>query len=766
MRRFFLLLTLSIPLFASGQSVDFSLEGGFYDGPVELELTAPGHSIHFTTDGSTPRPDDALYSRPLTLRRSTVVRAIACRDGRCTRETGHSFLIDEPRSPFPTVSVAVTPGMLFDPVRGMYREGPSADRSDWKRPGANFWSDREVLAHAEIFDADGRQVFRSPSGFRMFGGMSRLAPQKSFSLIAREKYGKKRIDYPVFGENGPGKFKSLVFRNGGSDFGKGQFRDPLMTSLLDGWDLEKQDHQPAHVYINGEYWGLFNIRQKITRFFLEDESGEDRDSIDLLVHNAHVQKGSAAHYKRMLDYMRRHDLSDDAHFAAVDRMMDTDNFMHYQIAQIYYDNQDAGGNIRFWRPQREDGRWRWVIYDVDQGFGAHDPLAYRNNTLAFQLEPNGPFWPNPPWSTFLLRQLLQNPGFRQRFITRFLDLLHTDFAADRVLQRIREFEDTYAPELPRHFQRWDIDTATWQMHLGRMREFARHRPEHLRGHLASEFALGPMQNLSFRSGPGGTLVINGRIRLENDSLAAVYPNGLEVALQAIPRPGYRFAGWRGLPDGPSQRTLIVQEGISLVEAVFEPHRHPLAEQVMINEIGAFAPRSGDWLELFNRSSVDVYIGNWILADAGHQFRLPPMAIPAGGYLVLCQDLRKFKQQFPGAPAAACEFRFGIGKRRESIALYAADGAFVDSVTYEITPLDSAFTMALLMPDLDNAQPRNWELQRGTGTPGSGNPFYVESRVRAVQAYWLRMGLYAGSLALLLLAVIWRWRQRRLARTAK
>ncbi len=335
-----------------------------------------------------------------------------------------------------------------------------------------------------------------------------------------------------------------------------------------------------------------------------------------------------------------------------------------------------------------------------------------------------------------------------------------------MLQRIQEFEDTYAPELPRHFRRWETDPATWQMHLGRMREFARHRPGHLREHLASEFALGPMRNLSFRSGAGGTLEINGRIRLENDSLAAVYPEGLEIGLQAIPRPGYRFAGWRGLNSDAGRLTFSVEEGIYHVEAVFEPHRHPLAEQVLINEIGALAPRSGDWLELFNRSSVDVYIGNWILADAGHQFRLPPMAIPAGGYLVLCQDLRKFKHQFPGAPAAACEFRFGINRRRESLALYASDGAYVDSVSYDVTPLDSAFTMALLMPDLDNAQPRNWELLPGTGTPGSGNPFYVESRVRAVQAYWLRMGLYAGSLALLLLAVIWRWRQRRLARTTK
>ena len=396
-------LLFLVPFLLQAQTVRFSLEGGWYTEPLTLHLDTDGETIYYTTNGATPRPGGQRYRKPLQLDRTTVVRAIACRGRSCSEEVAHTFLIQEPSSRFPTVSVAVSPGALFDPEYGLYREGWYADRSTWKKPGANFWSKKELPAHTEIFDADQHLVWRDNTGFRLFGGMSRLRPQKSFSVVARDRYGQKRIDYPVFGGAGLDKFKYLVFRNSGSDWGKSHFRDALMSALIADWDLEKQAYQPAHVYLNGRYWGIYNIREKINRFFLEGHTGVDRDSIDLLEHNALVKEGSAYHYKKMLDYIRRHPLSVDSHYREVRRRMDVDNFLHYQIAQIYFDNRDAGGNIRFWRPRRPDGRWRWILYDTDWGFGLNDADAFTFNSLDFHTTANGPSWPNPPWSTFLLR---------------------------------------------------------------------------------------------------------------------------------------------------------------------------------------------------------------------------------------------------------------------------------------------------------------------------------------------------------------------------
>ena len=761
MVRIFLFGLLCLPGFLVAQGVQFSLEGGWYDHPITLHLEANGQTIYYTTDGSTPRPGGQVYNRPLSLQRTQVVRAIACLSGRCTAEKANSYFLFEPKSSFLTVSVAVPPDALFNPEYGLYREGWFASKDTWKKPGANFWSKKELLSHIEIFDAEEQSVFNKNVGFRLFGGMSRLFAQKSFSITARDRYGKKRINYPIFGVGGPEKFKSLVFRNGGSDWGKSHFRDALMSSLLDGWDLEKQDHQPAHVYLNGQYWGVYNIREKINRFFLEDQTGEDRDSIDLLEHNAHPKKGSASHYKRMLEYIRTHDLSEDVHFNAVDRMMETENFMYYQIAQIYFDNQDAGGNIRFWRPQRTDGRWRWILYDVDQGFGLHNPTAYKNNTLAFQLEPNGPSWPNPPWSTYLLRKLLENPGFKERFIATFFDLLHADFSTQRVEHRIKEFVSIYKPEIPRHFARWKLKPDRWEEQVETMIQFARHRPEWLRRYLIETFNLGEETLILLSASTGGTLRINDRIIVEEDSLALIYPAGMKVRLRVEVKPGYRFVGWEGLNTSSWEHDLIVSSNMPTIRAKFEPYRYVLAEKICINEIGANNRQAGDWVELFNGSDEAVDVTSWLIADAKHQYRLPTAIVPPGGYLVFCQNLQKFKRYFPGVPAVAGNFSFGLNKREESIYLYTYDGAYVDSVRYSVTPVDTVFTLSLLLPELDNARPANWEIRKGTGTPGAGNPFYVESRIRAVQQYWLQVGLYAGVGLLLLSLGFWRWRVKKL-----
>lgn len=738
------------------QEVDFSLHGGWYDHPVEVRLSSAGETIYYTLDGNPPRPGASAYRKPIQLDRTTIIRAIACRGRSCGPEQAQTFLINEPVSRFPTISVAVAPWTLFDPEHGIYREGWMSESHTWKKEGANFWSKKELPAHAEIYDAKGQQVFNANTGFRLFGGMSRLFKQKSFSLVAREKYGPKRIGYPIFGKKGLNKFKYLVLRNSGSDFGKTQFRDALMTTLIQDWDLEKQDYQPAHVYLNGTYWGLYNAREKINRFFLEGHTGTDRDSIDLLEHNAHAKVGSSAHYKRMLEYIRTHDLAVDSHFQVVQTMMETDNFLYYEIAQIFFDNQDAGGNIRFWRPRQPDGRWRWILYDTDWGFGLNDPLAYRNNSLAFHTEANGPSWPNPPWSTYLLRNLLRNPAFRDQFIKAFYDALNTDFHPKRVDHVIDQFADQYRPEIPRHFERWGLDMAKWEAQVAIMRDFARQRPGYMRQFLRHMFDLGKDTPLALGCTEGGTLTLNGRTTWEADTVSMVYGQGMTIDLRIQPRPGFRFVGWSdGIGKNQWSRQWTITPEQPVLTAIFEPYRYALADQVMINEIGAYNKRSGDWVEIYNHSKQPVDVTSWILADAKHEYRLPTSVIPAGGYLVFCQDERRFKNHFPGVPTAAGTFSFGLDKRSESVALYTEDGALVDQIHYDVIPMDTTFTLALLLPTLDNNLAKNWEIRPGQGTPGGGNPLYLDMQVKARQQYWLRLGLILGILSLVGGLVYWK-----------
>ncbi|NNE29637.1 MAG: hypothetical protein HKN16_08370, partial [Saprospiraceae bacterium] len=331
--------------------VEYSHHAGFYEEGFLLEMTTPGGRIHYTLDGSTPTRRTARYKGPISISKTTMVRAIAYSGSRKSKMEGRTFFVGEPASTFPTISIGVNPDYLFNEETGLYVQGPNAIDSLWRKDGANFWSRKELRCHTEFFEEDEKLEFSSVTGFRLFGGVSRLFEQKSITLVTRDRYGKKRIKHKIFGKKGEKDFKFLVLRNSGSDFGKTHFRDALTTSLVEDWDLENQDHRPCHVYLNGQYWGIYNIREKINRYYLADHHDVDKDSMDIVEHKYTVKRGGRRHYLKLLRYLAKNDISQSEHFAHVSRQMDVENFMDYQIAQIFVDNRDAGGNVRYWRPQ-------------------------------------------------------------------------------------------------------------------------------------------------------------------------------------------------------------------------------------------------------------------------------------------------------------------------------------------------------------------------------------------------------------------------------
>jgi CotH kinase protein/Lamin Tail Domain/Chitobiase/beta-hexosaminidase C-terminal domain len=730
--------------------LEFSQEAGYFEGMISLRLHSSGARIFYTLDGNEPSYKSAEYEKPIVISRTTVVRAIAIKGKRKSNLETRTFFIDEPKTTFPTISIAVPPDFLFDPETGLYVNGPNTIDSLWKKDGANFWSRREIEVNTELFETDGHSAFNSPTGFRLFGGMSRLFPQKSMTIIARDRYGKKKIKHKLYGKDGLKEYKFMVLRNAGSDWGKTHFRDAFMISLVDSWDIEKQDSRPAHVYLNGKYWGIYNIREKVNRHFIADHHDLDKDSIDLIEHQHTTKVGSRQHYLRMLKYMEKNDLSDPAHYAYIQSQMDVENFMQYQIAQIYFDNQDAGGNIKFWRPQTENGKWRWILYDTDWGFGLHDKNAYKHNSLAFHTEPNGPSWPNPVWSTFILRQLLKNESFRKDFVNRFADELNSNFSSERVEKKIDEFFALYEPEIDRQIKRWNLKKKEWQSQVNQLRTFGQNRPDYVRLHLMEKFDTGRQSELHITALTGGTVVINNNIRVTNKPFKGHYFEKIPVNIKAVPNYGYRFVGWKGIPveDGIFEANLLLRKRVTKIEAIFEPYIHPLAGRIMINEISANNKKSKDWIELYNNSDETVNLKDWNFTDTKHHYHLPDVQMAPKEYLILTEDQISFNKVFPNVFAVAGNFPFGLNKRIESVSLYAADGALIDSIAYQLPPTDSTITIGLLLPHLDNSDLENWEIIRGEGTPNAPNPYYLMSHIHSQQNLWMRIG---AGLAVLLLS---------------
>ena len=726
---------------------------GFYPTGITTRLPS---GVHYTTDGSTPSTDSPQASGLTTVPTSAVLRYASFDAGGQAKGPAHgaSYLIDEPPSRLLTLSIGIDPWRLFHPVKGWFQAGHGADPNHWKQPGANWWTSREHPAHLDLLEADGSSVFSGTIGFRMFGGMSRLHPQKSFSISARAKYGQKRIKHRLFGKDAGKNFRFLVARNAGSDWNRSFIRDALLSGLLrdESWDLDHQAARPVRVYLNGRYWGIYHLREKINPQFLKDRYPDiEKGKVDLLEHQETVKHGRLGAYKELRQYLATTDLSQPANYRRLGKLMDTDNFMRLQIAQTYFDNRDAGGNIRFWRPQRPGARWRWILYDVDQGFGLHHADAYARNTLEFYTATDGPSWPNPPWSTLFQRRLLTNPTYRRQFVNRSLDYLHTDFRPVVVLAAIEKQVTTLRPEMPRQLARWRGKMANWEVHIERLREFARQRPAHLREHYRNFFSAGADRAVTVTADPGGYVRLNDNIRVDETSLHGHYFERYPISVAATPHPGFRFVGWANRDDTNSELAVDLSRPHDYhLRALFEPYDHPLANQVVINEYCPRNKSSGDWIELHNRSAEPVSLEGWRLVDSRNECTLPAVTIAPGDYLVVCRRPEDFRRHYPTAHNVVPGLQFGLDKDGEKIGLYGPRGGYVNAVHLSTTSNDSAFVQALVLPGLDNTKPENWTLAPGAGTPCAANPDHLQAAVVTSQDYWLRIGIGLGVLVLMVI----------------
>lgn len=365
---------------------------------LELVSESADTAIYYTLDSTRPNESSTLYTGLISLDKTTVVRAVAVAPGALPSEVEtFTFIINENHS-LPVVSLV---GDDPEELQRMYAAG---------RKGT------EVGGHIAYYTADGG--FSAPCGVDMHGETSLALPKKNMGIHFRSRYGEDKVKYDVFG-GGVTEFKSFVLRAG-----QDQTRSIIRSELLENLCLQFSDNVPTQrseycvLYVNGEYNGIYALMEKVNEAHYAALMGVTKESVSVV--KAPVKPGSEF-YESVIRFAMNNDLTTPTAYAEFCEVLDIDSLIDWMIIEGYSANTDiASGNIRFARSTEGDGKWRLMLYDMDA------TLTESGSIFTNVLKPES------TQCAVFITQLVNNPDFREKFLTRAGEVLSTTLSNENV----------------------------------------------------------------------------------------------------------------------------------------------------------------------------------------------------------------------------------------------------------------------------------------------------------------------------------------------
>lgn len=537
-----------------------NIKSGIIKDPFELELSSSTKkaSIYYTLDGSLPSQNNGIkYSKPIKIDSTCTLRAIATKDNFLNSSLLHRHFLVGVNHDLPVISIAV------DSFKSYYHFKDEED------------TDIPIIANAAFFETDSKKVFETNFELTLAGGGSRRHAQKSISLHTKDYLDSDKIKHKLYLNKDKQRIKGMVLRNAGNGMPKTQFKDAYIQNLASkNMDTDFLAFRPVVAYINGKYWGIYNIREKKCKHYFEENHQVEGDSIDYLTNYRYrTHRGSNKHFKETIQYISANDMKDQAHYNEIANRIDIDNFIDYQITELYVSNTDwPMSNTRLWRPISNDGKWRWLMFDLDHGFrkskAGHNSIEYglgKNNWHKHVTEER---FAN---ATLLLRKLNKNQNFKNKFINRFCDLLNTNFSTENARLVIDTLETYYDSEIEKHIERWTIEGERtlidskdrWQRGIQDMRAFAEMRPDSIRKFIAKEYNLNGQSEIRLVSNieDAAELKINslnlGHIRNWNGN----YFMGLPINIEFTINDRYELVKCEGLKLDKNQGSLVPENQI-------------------------------------------------------------------------------------------------------------------------------------------------------------------------------------------------------------
>jgi hypothetical protein len=541
----------------------FSLPGGFYSAAVSLTFNPmPGDTIYYTRNGSEPNKQNSIRYPERTsvyISGTSVIRAKSFSANKLSSNiVTATYFIGERNFKLPVVSIVTTPANLTDNTIGIYVQGTNGLTGNGMSTPANWNQDWDRPVNFELFDSTRTSQLNQEVDINIAGGWTRMNGQKSIKINSKKKFGNNRLSYDFFPMSKPRlKFKSILLRNSGNDFSNTMMRDAFMQSVVaKRMNLDCSAYEPAVCFMNGVYYGIQNLRERSDVDFVFSNYGYDEDQIRL-VETAEMATDTS--FLKLSNYVASNDITKPEVYANVCNMMDVDNFMSYFISEIYFGNTDwPHNNIKAWKTNI-NGKWRWIMYDTDFGFSLFDTGLYTHNTLTYALGEKGD-QPEPDWATVLLRRLMLNDTFRNKFIDRFSIQLCSTFESGRVNHIMDSIASKISTEIVYHKSKWG-SARDFTSDINNMKLFSLNRVSAMFGFLTSRFmSSSTMQTVEISSNnPKATYTLNNEPIIDAN-INLKYYNGRAMTLEAKPIPAFKFKQWE-LTKAVTATTLIANGSV-------------------------------------------------------------------------------------------------------------------------------------------------------------------------------------------------------------
>lgn len=422
--------------YISDQPVSLGEDGIYNDvTSVSVELEGSGR-IFYTTDGSRPDESSAEYTEPITLDKTTVIRAINVQDGAApSRAITLSYIMNENHT-LPVLSLSTDSPSTFS---GIYY---------------NKRKYYEIPANISYFE-DGSS-FNIDCGLKMKGWTSLENPKKSMGVSFRGCYGDDMLDYDIFGSDVT-EFSSLSIR-AGQDYPLAIIRNELFQELC----LEMGDNVPTQnskyciLYLNGSYYGIYCLKEDFSKQYYASHNGVKKDDVTML--KSPVALNSEV-YQEVFQFCRDNDMSLDENYDHICSVLDIDNVVDWFLIEGYTANSDVNGNMRYFK-LNDGGKWQIAFYDLDWTFN------YASNCFTNITDSN-----REVQVSQLINRLLTNARFREQLLSRYSELVSTTLSNEHVLAKIDELQALLEPEVPRERDQWGSDVDGWHYRLDELRSF-------------------------------------------------------------------------------------------------------------------------------------------------------------------------------------------------------------------------------------------------------------------------------------------------------